>query len=277
MLPDSGERYVSLAVLRSPAQPARRHDPRGRGSRRSAVGTAPARGRSTGSWSSPTRSPPTRWATRRGGRCSSTGRPAWSSTTRRRCPRASTSSRATPGSWTCGSQRQPFEPNMIERIDALFASGECPDAIIVFVDAWTSFGGSQFLNSTGTGRYLDYLCDELPAFRGRAVPDARLARSPRPDGQVERRLRRDGRADAAPGRVRRARHPRRGRAVRGLLSARVPGSRAATARRVRRLLGHVLRAGRRTPIGRSGSGSCCSSCTGTRRPTRPIRPTRGGR
>ena len=66
--------------------------------------------------------------------------------------------------------RQPFEPNMIERIDALFASGECPDAIIVFVDAWTSFGGSQFLNSTGTGRYLDYLCDEVPAFVDERYP-----------------------------------------------------------------------------------------------------------
>ena len=66
--------------------------------------------------------------------------------------------------------RQPFEPTMIERIDALFASGECPDAIIVFVDAWTSFGGSQFLNSTGTGRYLDYLCDELPAFVDERYP-----------------------------------------------------------------------------------------------------------
>src|SRR5262245_27787254 len=60
--------------------------------------------------------------------------------------------------------RQPFEPTMIERLDALFASGECPDAIVVFVDAWTSYGGAQFLNSTSTGRYLDYLCDEVVAF-----------------------------------------------------------------------------------------------------------------
>ena len=32
------------------------------------------------------------------------------------------------------------------------------------VDAWTSRGGSQFLNSAGTGRYLDYLCDEVVPF-----------------------------------------------------------------------------------------------------------------
>jgi hypothetical protein len=66
--------------------------------------------------------------------------------------------------------RQPFEPTMIERLDAMFTDGDCPDAIVVFVDAWTSFGGSQFLNSTGTGRYLDYLCDELVAFVDATYP-----------------------------------------------------------------------------------------------------------
>jgi hypothetical protein len=68
--------------------------------------------------------------------------------------------------------RQPFEPTMIERLDALFAGGECPDAIVVFVDAWTSFGGSQFLNSTATGRYLDYLCDEVVPFVDERYPTA---------------------------------------------------------------------------------------------------------
>jgi S-formylglutathione hydrolase FrmB len=60
--------------------------------------------------------------------------------------------------------RTAFEPTMIERLDAMFAAGDCPDAIVVFVDAWTSRGGSQFLNSSGTGRYLDYLCDEVVPF-----------------------------------------------------------------------------------------------------------------
>ena len=68
--------------------------------------------------------------------------------------------------------RQAFEPTMIERLDAMFAGGGCPDAIVVFVDAWTSFGGSQFLNSTGTGRYLDYLCDEVVAFVDERYPTA---------------------------------------------------------------------------------------------------------
>ncbi len=31
--------------------------------------------------------------------------------------------------------RNAFEPTMLERLDAMFAAGECPDAVIVFVDA----------------------------------------------------------------------------------------------------------------------------------------------
>jgi hypothetical protein len=66
-----------------------------------------------------------------------------------------------------------YEASVIERIDAMFAAGDCPDAIVVFVDAWTRYGGSQFLNSAGTGRYLDYLCDEIVGF-----VDARYPTSP---------------------------------------------------------------------------------------------------
>ncbi len=60
--------------------------------------------------------------------------------------------------------RAPFEPTVLERFDALFAAGDCPPARVIFVDAWTSIGGSQFLNSTATGRYMDYLCDEVVPF-----------------------------------------------------------------------------------------------------------------
>ena len=60
--------------------------------------------------------------------------------------------------------RTAFRPNYPELVDELFAKGETPPAIVVFVDAWTSFGGSQFLNSPGTGRYHDYLCDEVVPF-----------------------------------------------------------------------------------------------------------------
>jgi S-formylglutathione hydrolase FrmB len=46
----------------------------------------------------------------------------------------------------------------------MFAGGDCPPALVVFVDAWTSYGGSQFLNSSSTGPYMDYLCDEVVPF-----------------------------------------------------------------------------------------------------------------
>ncbi len=70
--------------------------------------------------------------------------------------------------------RSAFEPTMIERVDQLFSSGGAPPAVVVFVDAWTSYGGSQFINSVATGRYMDYLCDEVVAFideRYPTVPD----------------------------------------------------------------------------------------------------------
>ena len=43
----------------------------------------------------------------------------------------------------------------------MFAAGEAPPAIVVYVDAWTAYGGSQFVDSPGTGRYHSYLCDEV--------------------------------------------------------------------------------------------------------------------
>jgi hypothetical protein len=51
--------------------------------------------------------------------------------------------------------RFPFEPTMVERLDDLFGTDDLPPAVIVFVDAWTSYGGSQFINSASTGRYMD--------------------------------------------------------------------------------------------------------------------------
>src|SRR3989440_6376700 len=57
--------------------------------------------------------------------------------------------------------RTAFRKNFPELADELFASGEAPPAILVFADAWTSVGGSQFIDSPGTGRYLTYICDEI--------------------------------------------------------------------------------------------------------------------
>jgi hypothetical protein len=45
--------------------------------------------------------------------------------------------------------------------DRVFAERQAPPAIVVYVDAWTAYGGSQFVDSPGTGRYHAYLCDEV--------------------------------------------------------------------------------------------------------------------
>ena len=66
--------------------------------------------------------------------------------------------------------RQPFP----ERADEVFTAG-APPAIVVYVDAWTRYGGSQFVDSPGTGRYHSYLCDEVVPWvdaRFRTLPEA---------------------------------------------------------------------------------------------------------
>ena len=62
-----------------------------------------------------------------------------------------------------------------EAADELFASAGAPPCIVVYVDAWTAYGGSQFVDSPGTGRYHTYLCDEVVPFvdsHYRTVPEA---------------------------------------------------------------------------------------------------------
>ena len=53
--------------------------------------------------------------------------------------------------------RRPF----IETADEVFAEGTAPPAVVVYVDAWTKYGGSQFVDSPGTGQYHSYLCNEV--------------------------------------------------------------------------------------------------------------------
>jgi S-formylglutathione hydrolase FrmB len=58
------------------------------------------------------------------------------------------------------ANRSAYRPPYPETADALFAGG-APPVIVAFVDAWTAYGGSQFVDSAGTGRYHSYLCDEV--------------------------------------------------------------------------------------------------------------------
>ena len=47
--------------------------------------------------------------------------------------------------------RNPFRRNFPELADAQFAAGGAPPCILIYVDCWTSVGGSQYLDSPGTG------------------------------------------------------------------------------------------------------------------------------
>ncbi len=60
--------------------------------------------------------------------------------------------------------RQPYRQTFPEAADELFSGGGAPPCLVVWVDAWTSYGGSQFVDSPGTGRYHTYLCEEVVSF-----------------------------------------------------------------------------------------------------------------
>jgi S-formylglutathione hydrolase FrmB len=58
----------------------------------------------------------------------------------------------------------PWSPALPERMDGLISSGACGEMILVMPDCFTRYGGSQYLNSTATGRYMDHVVDELVPF-----------------------------------------------------------------------------------------------------------------
>ncbi len=68
--------------------------------------------------------------------------------------------------------RSPQRLNAIELIDELFADATVPPCRVAMVDCWTSLGGSQFLDSPGTGRYHTYLCEEVVPFVDAHFPTA---------------------------------------------------------------------------------------------------------
>ena len=62
----------------------------------------------------------------------------------------------------------PWDPSLPERYERLLAAGSAAPAALVFPDAFTRWGGSQYMNSAGTGRYADHLLHEvLPAVEER--------------------------------------------------------------------------------------------------------------
>ncbi|MFT7517462.1 MAG: S-formylglutathione hydrolase FrmB [Myxococcota bacterium] len=54
-----------------------------------------------------------------------------------------------------------WQPNVPERLAAAMASGEIKPAVFVWPACETKLGGSQYVNSIGTGNYQDYVIDEV--------------------------------------------------------------------------------------------------------------------
>jgi S-formylglutathione hydrolase FrmB len=71
------------------------------------------------------------------------------------------------GTLSMWSNQSAFRPTVLQRIDDLFAGrdGEpAPPALVVGVDAWTAYGGSQFVDSPGTGNYHTYLVEDVVSY-----------------------------------------------------------------------------------------------------------------
>jgi enterochelin esterase family protein len=62
-----------------------------------------------------------------------------------------------------------WEENLPEQMDDLIVNHGCPPAIVVMPDCFTRLGGSQYVNSTATGPYEDYLIKELIPFVDREL------------------------------------------------------------------------------------------------------------
>jgi enterochelin esterase family protein len=69
--------------------------------------------------------------------------------------------------------RKLWTENIAERFDRLIAEKRCKEAILVIPDCATAYGGSQYVNSTATGRYEDHIIDELIPFIDDKFPTVR--------------------------------------------------------------------------------------------------------
>lgn len=62
------------------------------------------------------------------------------------------------------ANRSSMRPTVLERFDELLGGDQTPPVLLVLVDAWTSLGGSQYLDSPAVGSYHTYLCEEIVPF-----------------------------------------------------------------------------------------------------------------
>lgn len=66
----------------------------------------------------------------------------------------------------------PWEENIAQRMDRLIDIGAIQPMILVLPDCLTRYGGSQYINSGATGRYEDYLVQEVLPFVDRTYRTA---------------------------------------------------------------------------------------------------------
>jgi enterochelin esterase-like enzyme len=60
--------------------------------------------------------------------------------------------------------KDPLAESLDARLDRLIGGGAMPPVIVAAPDCFTRVGGNQYINSAGTGRYEDYLLDEIMPF-----------------------------------------------------------------------------------------------------------------
>ncbi|MFH2201495.1 MAG: alpha/beta hydrolase-fold protein [Elusimicrobiota bacterium] len=58
-------------------------------------------------------------------------------------------------------ETHPWKESVAERLDRLIAARKMPECLLVAPDCFTRYGGSQYLNSAGTGAYADHIVSEL--------------------------------------------------------------------------------------------------------------------
>ena len=68
----------------------------------------------------------------------------------------------------------PWSEGLLRRLDRLAAAGKIGPMIVALPDCFTRLGGSQYLNSASTGRYEDYLWQDLLPSVKRRFPVGRV-------------------------------------------------------------------------------------------------------
>ena len=58
----------------------------------------------------------------------------------------------------------PLGENMEDRMNRLISQRKCGPMILVLIDCFTRFGGNQYINSSATAKYEDYIINEIVPF-----------------------------------------------------------------------------------------------------------------